>query len=368
VKANFNIHHKDMNIKFPEIDAAVNSILQAGTVIPAHPLALDASRKFDERRQRLLTRYYLACGVGGLALGVHTTQFEIRKPGIDLLEPVLRIAAEEIEQRDSSRPFIKIAGIVGPTRQATREGELAARYGYHMGLVSMGGLTKFTEDELIEHTRTVASIIPVFGFYLQPAVGGRLLSYKFWRRFVEIPNVYAIKVAAFNRYQTLDVVRAVCESDAASRVALYTGNDDNIVADLLTPYQFTIRGKLVEKRFVGGLLGHWAVWTKAAVDLLAKIKASRNDSGIERILAEGIKITDMNAAVFDAANGFHGCIPGIHEILRRQGLLEGLWCLNPEERLSPGQSDEIDRVIASYPEYTDDEFVKRFLEKVNDAY
>jgi dihydrodipicolinate synthase/N-acetylneuraminate lyase len=353
-------------MKFPQLNTDINEALQEGTVIPAHPLALNANLKLDEKRQRLLTQYYIATGAGGVAVGVHTTQFEIRNPGVDLLEPVLRIAAEEVDQSNLQRPFIKVAGIVGPVAQATKEAELAKRYGFHLGLVSMGGLKDHSEVELIERTRAVASVIPVFGFYLQPAVGGRLLSYSFWREFAEIPNVYAIKVAAFNRYQTLDVVRAVCDSTRRDQIALYTGNDDNIVADLLTPYRFTVKGVEVEKRFVGGLLGHWAVWTKAAVDLLKEIKSNRaNDQYIEKLLAEGIKVTDMNAAIFDASNSFHGCIPGIHEVLRRQGLLEGLWCLNPKEQLSPGQLEEIDRVIQAYPEYMDDEFVSSFLSKVN---
>lgn len=352
-------------MNFPELDSAINKILQNGTVIPAHPLALTKNLKLDERRQRLLTQYYISCGVGGVAVGVHTTQFEIRKPEIALLEPVLKIATEEIEQSASGRPFLKVAGVVGPTIQAKKEAELARLYGYHLGLISMGGLSDYSEQQLLERTRTVAEIIPVFGFYLQPAVGGRLLSYNFWRAFVEIPNVYAIKVAAFNRYQTLDVVRAVCDSDRRDDIALYTGNDDNIVADLITPYRFHVDGKEVEKRFVGGLLGHWAVWTKAAVDLLQEIKKEGAHSrSVQKFLTDGIKITDMNAAIFDASHSFEGCIPGIHEVLRRQGLLEGTWCLNPNEQLSPGQLDEIDRVIQSYPEYTDDEFVKAFLEKI----
>jgi len=352
-------------MKFPELDSHILKALQTGTVIPAHPLALKENLKLDERRQRLLTQYYIACGVGGLAVGVHTTQFEIRKPGIDLLEPVLKITAEEIEKSRSSHPFIKVAGVLGPTAQATREAELAKRLGYDLALVSMGGLNEYSEDQLVEHSRAVASIIPVFGFYLQPAVGGRLLSYDFWRRFAEIPNVYAIKVAAFNRYQTLDVLRAVCNSDSRDRISLYTGNDDNIVADLITPFRFTVNGKLVEKKFVGGLLGHWAVWTKSAVELLKKIKLQQTDNEVvQKLLSEGVKVTDMNAAIFDVANAFHGCIPGIHEVLRRQGLLDGTWCLNPKEQLSQGQMEEIDRVIQSYPEYVDDDFVKEFLEKM----
>jgi len=352
-------------MKFPELDSHILKALQTGTVIPAHPLALKENLKLDERRQRLLTQYYIACGVGGLAVGVHTTQFEIRKPGIDLLEPVLKITADEIEKSRSSHPFIKVAGVLGPTAQATREAELAKRLGYDLALVSMGGLNEYSEDQLVEHSRAVASIIPVFGFYLQPAVGGRLLSYDFWRRFAEIPNVYAIKVAAFNRYQTLDVLRAVCNSDSRDRISLYTGNDDNIVADLITPFRFTVNGKLVEKKFVGGLLGHWAVWTKSAVELLKKIKLQQTDNDVvQKLLSEGVKVTDMNAAIFDVANAFHGCIPGIHEVLRRQGLLDGTWCLNPKEQLSQGQMEEIDRVIQSYPEYVDDDFVKEFLEKM----
>ena len=352
-------------MNFPELDTPILKALKAGTVIPAHPLALKENLKLDERRQRLLTQYYMACGVGGLAVGVHTTQFEIRKPGIDLLEPVLKITADEIEKSRSSQPFIKVAGVLGDTAQATREAELAKRLGYDLALVSMGGLNEYSEDQLIEHSRAVASIIPVFGFYLQPAVGGRILSYDFWRRFAEIPNVYAIKVAAFNRYQTLDVLRAVCNSDSRDRISLYTGNDDNIVADLVTPFRFTVNGKLVEKKFVGGLLGHWAVWTKSAVELLKKIKLQQtNNEGVQRLLSEGVKVTDMNAAIFDVANAFHGCIPGIHEVLRRQGLLEGTWCLNPKEQLSRGQMEEIDRVIKSYPEYVDEDFVKEFLEKM----
>ncbi len=353
-------------MNYPELDTEINKLLQQGVVIPAHPLALDENRKLDEARQRLLTQYYIACGAGGVAVGVHTTQFEIRKPEINLLEPVLRIASEEIDQRNLSRPFIKVAGIVGRGAQAIAEAEMARQNGYHLGLLSMGGLAEYTEAQLIARTHDVASIIPVFGFYLQPAVGGRLLSYNFWRAFADIPNVYAIKVAAFNRYQTLDVVRAVCDSSRRDEIALYTGNDDNIVADLLTPYRFIINGNTVEKRFVGGLLGHWAVWTKSAVALLNRIKSESTDSrSVELLLAEGIKVTDMNAAIFDPANSFKGCIPGIHEALRRQGLLKGLWCINPDEHLSPGQLQEIDRVSKSYPEYMDDEFAIRFLEKMN---
>jgi dihydrodipicolinate synthase/N-acetylneuraminate lyase len=347
-----------------QLISSINELLQEGAVIPAHPLALNAKRELDENRQRLLTRYYLSSGAGGLAVGVHTTQFEIRKPGIDLLEPVLRITAEEVDNVATGKNIIKVAGITGTTAQAVREAELARKYGYHLGLVSMGGLQTYTETQLIDRLYAIAEIIPLFGFYLQPAVGGRLLSYSFWHAFSEIENLYAIKVAAFNRYQTLDVVRAVCNSGRGEHIALYTGNDDNIVADLLTPYRFHVNNTMVEKRFVGGLLGHWAVWTRSAVDLFKRIKESiaRGGSGTEDMLSIGIKVTDMNAAIFDAHNSFHGCIPGIHEVLKRQGLLEGTWCLNPAENLSTGQAEEIERVCRAYPDLTDDIFVKMFLE------
>ena len=309
-------------MKYPELNINVDRLLKEGTVIPAHPLALDKNLRLDEQRQRRLTQYYISSGAGGVAVGVHTTQFEIRDPGINLLEPVLRLAADEIKKAALKKPFIKVAGIVGPTEQAISEAKLAIRYGYDLGLLSMGGLKDLSEKELVERAHAVAEIIPLFGFYLQPAVGGRLLSYDFWKEFAEIPNVYAIKVAAFNRYQTLDVVRAVSQSSRRDNIALYTGNDDNIVADLLTPYRFVVDGKKVEKKFVGGLLGHWAVWTNAAVKLLNEIKSAKNDQQrLQELLSEGVKVTDMNAVIFDAKNSFHGCIPGIHEILLRQGLL-----------------------------------------------
>lgn len=344
---------------------AIKQVLHQGTVIPAHPLVLNQRLKLDEDRQRRLTRYYIASGAGGVAVGVHTTQFEIRKPEFNLLEPVLKLAAEEIEKEIPGRPFIKVAGIVGPTDAALREAELAVKYGYHLELVSMGGLHTYTENELIQRAEKIAEVIPVFGFYLQPAVGGRILSYEFWKDFADIDNVHAIKVAAFNRYQTLDVIRAVCHSERCNEIALYTGNDDNIVADLITPYRFSINGKQIEKRFVGGLLGHWAAWTQKSVTLFDTIKQrlSNGDPGIESLLSTGIEVTDMNAAIFDVKNSFKGCIAGIHEVLRRQGLIEGIWCLSPQEVLSPGQAEEIDRVCSMYPHLTDDAFVKNFLQK-----
>lgn len=353
----------------PVLKKDVHELLHAGTVIPAHPLVLDASRQLDEQKQRRLTRYYMSAGAGGVAVGVHTTQFEIRKPEYNLYNTVLKLAAEEVDRAGLKRPFIKVAGIVGPTEQALKEADIAVGYGYDLGLVSLGGLQNYSDADLIRHVRAVAERIPVFGFYLQPAVGGRILNYHFWKQFVEIENVQAIKVAAFNRYQTLDVVRAVCASSRKDEVALYTGNDDNIVADLLTPYVFNIDGVEKRKSFVGGLLGHWAVWTNKAVHLLKEIKTlqslnavnSANGASYLNLLSRGIEITDMNEVIFDARNSFHGCIPGIHEVLRRQGLMDGRWCLRPDEDLSVGQAMEIDRINKMYPHQTDDEFVAAFL-------
>jgi dihydrodipicolinate synthase/N-acetylneuraminate lyase len=322
--------------------------LMAGLVIPAHPLALTSARKLDERRQRALTRYYVAAGAGGVAVGVHTTQFAIRDTG--LIEPVLALAAEE------SKAVLRIAGACGPTAQAVKEAELAARLNYHAVLLSLAALKTASADELIAHVRAVASVMPVFGFYLQPAVGGRILPYSFWRRFAEIENVAAIKMAPFNRYQTLDVVRAVAESGRGAEIALYTGNDDNILADLATSFEFP---GCAPVRIAGGLLGQWAVWTKRAVELLALAKSG----DAAEMLRLNVHLTDANAALFDAANNFHGCIAGIHEVLRRQGLLEGIWCLDPREGLSPGQAEEIDRVTSMYPHLTDDTFVKEHLDE-----
>jgi dihydrodipicolinate synthase/N-acetylneuraminate lyase len=324
--------------------------LRQGVVIPAHPLALTSARKLDERRQRALTRYYLSAGAGGLAVGVHTTQFAIRESG--LFRPVLEIAAAE--ERRQKALTLMIAGICGPTKQATLEASIAASLGYDIGLLSLAALKSATEDEMIAHAKAVAEVLPVFGFYLQPAVGGRVLPYSFWRRFAEIPNVVGIKMAPFNRYQTIDVLRAVAESGRASEIALYTGNDDNILLDLLTEFRFGEQ----RLRIVGGLLGHWSVWTRKAVELLAEVK--RTPAPTPELLTRAIQITDSNAAFFDAANAFHGCIAGLHEVLRRQGLLEGIWCLDPNEGLSPGQKEEIDRVYAAYPHLHDDDFIAQY--------
>lgn len=338
--------------------------LHEGMVIPAHPLALDENRKLDERHQRALTRYYMAAGATGIAVGVHSTQFEIRDKGIDLYEPVLRLAAEEIEKAKLDRPFIKVAGICGPTEQALAEAKLAAELGYDAGLLSMGGLANLSEQEILDRTAKVAAVFPVIGFYLQPSAGGRIFTYDFWRQFAEIPNIVAIKMAPFNRYQSIDVVRAVCNSSRRDEIALYTGNDDNIINDLLTTYRFTVNGAIVEKKVVGGLLGHWAVWTKKAVELMEEIKRCRDNREIPREwLTWNVQVTDTNAAFFDPANGFAGCIPGIHEVLRRQGLLKGTWCLNPNEVLSPGQAEEIDRMYRDYPHLHDDEFVAAHLQE-----
>lgn len=346
-----------------QLKPELKKFLDAGTVIPAHPLALTSDRKLNEEQQRQLTRYYMAAGAGGVAVGVHSTQFEIRDPKINLYDTVLRLAAEEVEKEGLERPFIKVAGICGPTAEAVAEAETALRYGYDMGLLSMGGLQAWTETAILDRVKAVAAVMPVFGFYLQPSVGGRIFSYDFWLQFAEIENVEAIKVASFNRYQTLDVVRALCHSTRRNKIALYTGNDDNIIADLLTSYEFEVDGKKVEKEFIGGLLGHWAVWTNAAVRLFEEVKACKRNAyqNAATLLSKGVQVTDMNAAIFDPSHNFHGCIPGIHEVLRKQGLMEGTWCLNPEEQLSEGQAAEIERVCAAYPDLTDDVFVKKFL-------
>jgi dihydrodipicolinate synthase/N-acetylneuraminate lyase len=327
--------------------------LRAGQVIPAHPLALTPGRTLDEPRQRALTRYYVGAGAGGLAVGVHTTQFAIRAPSVGLYRPVLELAIDEVRSafsRQSERPFAMIAGVCGHTGQAVGEAETAVTVGYDVGLVSLGDWRNEPDRALLDHCRTIATVIPLFGFYLQPAVGGRVLSHAFWREFAEIPNVWAIKIAPFNRYQTIDVVRAVVEA-GRDDIALYTGNDDNIVADLLTPFPVHARGTVVVRWIDGGLLGQWAMWTRAAVAMLAEIKVARTAGRIPAsLLSLGAALTDANAAIFDAAHGFSGCLPGIHEVLRRQGLLAGIGCLDENETLSPGQAEEITRVMRSYPE------------------
>lgn len=342
--------------------------LRNGVVIPAHPLALQADGRLDEVSLRALTRYYVEAGAGGVAVGVHTTQFQIRDPEIGLLDPVLELVSQTVDEwnDEQSEPLIKVAGICGETRQAVDEAGLAVNRGYHAGLLSLSAMPEDASiDELIAHCREVAAVIPVFGFYLQAAIGGRLLPYEFWRRFAEIENVVAIKVAAFNRYQTLDVVRGVCDAGAEDRIAFYTGNDDNIVNDLLTNYRIQTTEGAKQVRFVGGLLGHWAVWTRAGVQLLDAVhEATRQSPSIEaEWLTRAIEVTDMNAAIFDAANDFRGCIPGIHHVLQQQGLISDARCLDLAEGLSPGQEAEIERVRDSYPDLIDDAFVRDGLDR-----
>ncbi|REJ10316.1 dihydrodipicolinate synthase family protein [Halobacillus trueperi] len=345
------------------LQSPIRTLLHEGTVIPAHPLALHKDRTLDEERQRALTNYYISSGAGGVAVGVHTTQFEIRDEGIDLYETVLRMAVEEIDQANLSRPFIKVAGVVGELDQAREEAEIAKGLGYDLALVSMGGLSHLNEEEHLERVKAMAEIMPVFGFYLQPAVGGRVFSYEFWRAFADIQGVCAIKLAPFDRYQTIDVVRAVCHSKRRDDIALYTGNDDHIVDDLLTTFRFRIDGKVLSKSIVGGLLGQWAVWTSKAVTLLDQVKEAKQSRLIPaELLTAGAELTDANAAIFDAANGFKGSIAGINEILRRQGLLRERLCLMEHERLSPGQEKEIDRIHEDYPHLNDDAFVKNHIQ------
>lgn len=350
-----------MGLSWTDWPHDVLETFRRGTVIPAHLLALDAKRRLDARRQRALSRYYIDAGVGGLAVGVHSTQFGIRE--LDLYEPVLRIAAETAAER-SRRPLVMIAGIVGRTEQARREAEIALGLGYHAGLLSLAAMKRASEDELIAHCRAVAQIMPLVGFYLQPAVGGIPLSRNFWRRFAEIEQVIGIKIAPFNRYRTLDVVQGVVDARAEKRIALYTGNDDTIVLDLITPYVLRRGEESVQIRIVGGLLGHWSVWTNGAVELFDRIKRAVESGAIDDdLLATAAKVTDCNAAFFDVAHEFHGCIAGCHEVLRRQGLFEGTWCLDPNEGLSAGQAEAIDRVMRLYPELGDDAFVAAHRER-----
>ncbi len=338
------------------------SRMQAGLVIPAHPLALTAGRELDERRQRALARYYCDAGAGGLAVGVHATQFAIRKPEYGLLDAVLRLAMEEMRAFEgrTGKALVKIGGICGATAQACTEASALREIGYDAGLLSFTDLRDASESDLVAHAREVSGILPLIGFYLQPAVGGRVLSHRFWTEFAGIENVVAIKVAPFNRYQTVDVMRAVAESGRAHEIALYTGNDDNIVADLLAEFRFGD----VTLHFAGGLLGQWAVWTRRAVELLTQVHARRQNGGpADDLLAQAAEITDANAAIFDAHHAFHGCVAGIHEVLRRQGLMAGRWCLDPREDVSPGQLEEIDRVCRAYPHLTDDGFVAGNLDR-----
>ncbi|MCP5367859.1 MAG: dihydrodipicolinate synthase family protein [Hyphomicrobiales bacterium] len=344
-----------------ELPADILAAIKRGMVIPAHPLVLTAERKMDERRQRALTRYYVDAGAGGLAVGVHTGQYANRAAG--LYEPLLARTAETARAW-TDRPVMLLAGLTGPTEQALGEARLAVSLGYHVGMVNVGDLKGQSEDAILDHCRKVAEVIPTFGFYLLPEVGGMKLSSDFWRRFCGIDNVVGIKIAPFNRYGTVDVVRGVVEARAEDRVALYTGNDDHIVLDLLTPFQFKRDGGTVTVHMVGGLLGHWSFWVHSAVRTLGRIHQAIATGRVDMdLLALDAKTTDANGAIYDGANDLVGYIPGCHEVLRRQGLLEGIWCLNPDEGLSPGQAEDITRVCTAYPELTDDDFVAANLDR-----
>jgi dihydrodipicolinate synthase/N-acetylneuraminate lyase len=342
----------------------VRARLLEGLVIPAHPLALTARRRLDDRRQRALTRYYVDAGAGGIAVGVHTTQFAIHNPSVGLYDPVLELAAstaDELEAANNSS-VVRIAGIIGDTRQATAEAEMARCHGYQVGLVSAGGLEDWSVEKLVDHYRAIAEIIPVMGFYLQAAVGGRELPREFWRRLAELDDLVAVKIAPFDRRKTREVIRAVIDSGRAHEIALYTGNDDHIVLDLVTTYQ---SGDGPTVHMVGGLLGQWSLWTKRAVELHAECREVVN-SGADvppSLLMTATQLTEANTAVFDTAHSYAGCLPGIHEVLRRQGLLAGTWCLDPEEVLSPGQAEQIEQVIAAHPQLTDDSFVAEHLDR-----
>ncbi len=340
------------------------ALLRQGIVIPATPLAITKDRTFDSKTQRLLMRYYLACGVGGVATAVHSTQFAIRNPEYMLFEPVIRLVSEEIDtyEEKTGSCVVKICGACGPVEQAVNEAGLAKSLGFDAVLLSPGGLDHLSESEMVERTKEVAGVLPVIGFYLQEAVGGRVFSYEYWKSLAEIPNLIAIKCASFNRYTTLEVMRAVASSSRSAKITMYTGNDDNIVSDLLTVYEFNTPHGLIRKGFEGGLLGHWCVWAKSAVELLDSIKEAKKTKTIpSELLSLGASITDMNAAVFDPKHNFAGCIPGIHEVLRRQGLFQNRLCLDKDEVLSKGQIEELDRVIATYPNLVDDNFIHENL-------
>lgn len=350
-------------MKIQDINKEILNSFRKGCVIPAVPLALDENRKFDEQHQKALIRYYIDAGVGGLAVGVHSTQFEIREHG--MFEQVLSAVSSEIDSWATlrGRTILKVAGVCGNTEQAIREARYAVSAGYHACLLSLAALKEKSMEGLLSHCRQIAAIMPVIGFYLQPSVGGMALPYDFWKEFAAIPNVLGIKMAPFNRYKTFDVVRAVCDAGKENEITLYTGNDDNIVPDLLTEYAISTEEGIKKVRIKGGLLGHWCVWTRKAVELLNEVHALL-DSGKDiphELLTRGVQITDTNAAFFDTANDFAGCILGLHEVLRRQGLFKGTWCLNPHEVLSPGQEDEITRVYKAYPHLNDDAFVSGHL-------
>ena len=354
-------------MKIKDLPLEVVEMVRKGVVIPAHPLALTEDRRLDEKYQKALTRYYIDAGAGGIAVGVHTTQFEIRDSKVCLYEPVLSLASETVDDHceKTGKSVVKVAGVCGGTNQAVKESQFALEAGYHACLLSLSAFAKDDIETILEHCRAVAEVMPLIGFYLQPAVGGRVLPFEFWYGFAQIENVLAIKMAPFNRYQTFDVIRGVCQAGRENDITLYTGNDDNILIDLLTEYKIQTSSGVKSARIVGGLLGHWAVWVRKAVgqlNMVHRVVNSGNPLDPE-LLTLAVQITDSNAAFFDAANSFAGCIAGIHEVLRRQGLLKGIWCLNPNEKLSNGQSEEIDRIYAAYPHLNDDDFIKENLHK-----
>jgi len=343
------------------LDPGARALLHDGLVIPAHPLALDPGARFEQRRQEALTRYYLDAGAGGLAVGVHTTQFAVHRESVGLYEPVLRCAAETTRSW-TDRRVVLVAGIVGPTEQAVAEAEVARSLGYDLGLLGVTGAPDATEEQLVERARAVGEVLPVFGFYLQRAVGGRRHSPEFWRRLADLEAVAAIKIAPFDRYCTLDVVRGVCASERRDEIALYTGNDDSIVTDLVTPFRVAVDGQVVEEPMVGGLLGQWAVGTRAAVRLLGEAHVTRRTGTVSTgLLALGSEWTDLNSAVFDVAHDFSGCVAGVNEVLRRLGLLSSNRCLEPVDVLSPGQETAIQEVMEAFPHLVDAAFVHEHL-------
>lgn len=349
-----------------------------GTVIPAHPLALTEGSKLDERHQRALTRYYIDAGVGGLAVGVHTTEFALHETERGMYKPVLELALESARSWVRGRMPVMVAGICGPTEQALREAATAKELGYHIGMISLSFFKgdvgqKGNLEVLLEHCRRIAEVMPVMGFYLQPAVGGILLEEKFWRELAEIPNLVGIKIAPFNRYHTLSVVRGIAES-GRNDIALYTGNDDTIVTDLLTRFEVGVgcaadsdqpqQSARVRLGIVGGLLGHWAYWTRRAVELLERLSEVRESASVPSdLLTLGAQITESNEAVFDPYNHFRGCISGILYVLARVGLVEAVRTLGEGEDLSPGQSNRIERIVNLYPHLTDDDFVHENLSR-----
>jgi hypothetical protein len=344
-----------------QIEPGVRRLIAQGTVIPAHPLALDLRRALDPTHQRALTRYYIDAGSGGLAVGVHTTQFAIREAG--LYAKVLELAAETAAAW-TTKPLALVAGLAGPTRQAVAEARTALAIGYHAGLLSLASMKQASEDDIIAHCEAVAREIPLVGFYLQPAVGGVILGAEFWRRFATIDNVIAIKIAPFNRYRTLDVLRGVSAAGALDRITLYTGNDDHILLDLTLPFDLRDQGVTSRVHIRGGLLGHWSVWTASAVKQFERCRAAQGKGSVpDDLLALDARVTDCNSAFFDVAHDFHGCIAGCHEVLRRQGLLDGIWCLDPAEGLSPGQAGQIDRVSREHADLSDDAFVAANLHR-----